>query len=61
MGGMGKTIFYFGRFAQLIGMWLLLVDLFTAGPMGPSPKLFAVGVGVFLAGWAASRATKRSS
>jgi len=58
---MGKTIFYLGRFAQLIGMWLLLVDLFTAGPMGPSPKLFAAGVGTFLAGWAVSRATKRSS
>jgi hypothetical protein len=58
---MGKTIFYVGRFAQLIGMWLLLVDLFTAGPMGPSPKLFAAGVGVFLAGWVVSRATKRSS
>jgi len=58
---MGKTIFFCGRFAQLIGMWLLLVDLFTAGPMGPSPKLFALGVGVFLAGWAVSRATKRQS
>jgi len=58
---MGKTIFYFGRVGQLIGMWLLLVDLFTAGPMGPSPKLFAAGVGVFLAGWVVTRATKRSS
>ena len=58
---MGKAFFYFGRFAQLIGMWLLLVDLFTAGPLGPSPRLFALGVGVFLAGWAVSRATKRSS
>ena len=55
------ALFYLGRFAQLIGMWLLLVDLFTAGPMGPSPKLFAVGVAVFLAGWAVSRAAKRSS
>ena len=32
-------------------MWLLLVDVVTAGPLGPNPKLFAVGVGVFLAGW----------
>jgi len=55
------ALFYIGRFAQLIGMWLLLVDLFTAGPMGPSPKLFAAGVGVFLAGWAVSRAAKRPS
>jgi len=55
------ALFYIGRFAQLIGMWLLLVDLFTAGPMGPSPKLFTAGVGVFLAGWAVSRAAKRPS
>jgi hypothetical protein len=58
---MGKTVFYIGRFAQLVGMWLLLVDLFMAGPLGPSPRLFALGVGVFLAGWAMSRATKPSS
>ena len=55
------ALFYLGRFAQLIGMWLLLVDLFTAGPLGPSPRLFALGVGVFIAGWAVSRATKRPS
>ena len=61
MGGMGKIVFYGGRFAQLVGMWLLLVDLFTAGPLGPSPRLFALGVGVFIAGWALSRSSKRSS
>jgi hypothetical protein len=55
------ALFYIGRFAQLIGMWLLLVDLFTAGPLGPSPRLFALGVGIFLAGWAVSRTTKGSS
>jgi len=44
----GKVLFYSGRFAQLIGMWLLLVDLFTAGPMGPDPRLFGAGVVVFL-------------
>jgi hypothetical protein len=54
-------VFYGGRFAQLIGMWLLLVDLFTAGPLGPNPKLFALGVGVFIAGWAVARAAKRPS
>ncbi len=58
---MGRMVFYLGRFAQLIGMWLLLVDLFTAGPLGPNPRLFALGVGVFIAGWAVSRATKRPS
>ena len=41
-----------GGSAQLLGMWLLLVDIFTAGPLGPTPKLFAAGVAVFLAGWA---------
>jgi hypothetical protein len=55
------ALYYAGRFAQLVGMWLLLVDLFTAGPLGPSPRLFALGVGVFIAGWAISRAAKRSS
>jgi hypothetical protein len=54
-----SAIFYLGRFAQLIGMWLLLVDLFTAGPLGPSPRLFALGIAVFVAGWAMSRTVKR--
>ena len=58
---MGQVVFYGGRLAQLIGMWLLLVDLFTAGPLGPSPRLFALGVGVFIAGWAVSRSAKRPS
>ena len=58
---MGKSVMYYGgRAAQLIGMWLLLVDLFVAGPLGPDPKLFAAGVAVFLAGWAATRAVKRT-
>jgi hypothetical protein len=55
------AVYYVGRFAQLVGMWLLLVDLFTAGPLGPSPRLFALGVGVFIAGWAIVRSAKRSS
>ena len=37
--------------SQLLGMWILLVDLFTAGPLGPDPTLFAWGVGAFIAGW----------
>jgi hypothetical protein len=53
-----RALFYVGRFAQLIGMWLLLVDLFTAGSMGPSPRLFAAGVVVFLAGWGVTRLTR---
>ena len=52
------TLYYLGRAAQLIGMWLLLVDVFTAGPLGPNPRLFALGVAVFLGGWAVTRAVK---
>jgi hypothetical protein len=55
---MSAAIYYLGRCAQLVGMWLLLVDIFMAGPMGPSPRLFAAGVGVFLAGWALTRARR---
>ena len=57
---MGQAFFYLGRLAQLIGMWLLLVDVFMAGPLGPSPKLFGAGVVVFLAGWGLTRAVKRT-
>jgi hypothetical protein len=39
-------------------MWLLLVDLFTAGPLGPSPRLFALGVVVFLGGWGLTKAAR---
>jgi hypothetical protein len=53
-----KALFYTGRLGQLIGMWLLLVDVFTAGPMGPDPKLFGVGVAVFVAGWGITRLTR---
>lgn len=55
---MRQALYYLGRFAQLIGMWLLLVDLFTAGPLGPDPQLFAAGTIVFLAGWAVARAVR---
>jgi hypothetical protein len=55
------AIYYLGRVAQLIGMWLLLVDLFTAGPLGPDAKLFATGVGVFLAGWGLTKTAKPRS
>jgi hypothetical protein len=40
-------------------MWILLVDVFTAGPLGPDPRLFGVGVLVFLAGWGLTRVTRR--
>jgi hypothetical protein len=53
-----KGFFYVGRLTQLLGMWLLLVDLFTAGPSGPDPRLFGAGVVVFLAGWGITRLTR---
>lgn len=52
------VLYYTGRGAQLIGMWLLLVDLATAGPLGPNPRVFAAGVAVFLAGWGLTRLTR---
>ena len=55
----GAAIFYLGRFGQIAGMWLLLVDVVTAGPMGPNPRLFGVGVAVFLAGWGLTKAISR--
>jgi hypothetical protein len=57
---MSTALYYVGRIAQLIGMWMLLVDLFTAGPLGPDPRLFAAGVGVFLAGWALVRSRREN-
>lgn len=44
-------MYYAGRGLQLIGMWILLVDVFMAGPMGPAFNLFLLGVAAFLAGW----------
>lgn len=48
---MPGVLYYFGRFLQLLGMWILLVSIFTAGPLGPSPRTFGAGVVSFLAGW----------
>jgi len=56
---MARALYYIGRFSQLIGMWLLLVDVVTAGPMGPNPRLFALGVAVFLGGWGLTRMLRR--
>ena len=46
------AIYYAGRLLQVLAMWILLVDVFVlAGPMGPPPKPFYVGVGMFIMGW----------
>ena len=55
-----QALHYLGRFGQLAGMWILLVDVFTAGPLGPNPRLFALGVAVFLAGWGLTRVAHKS-
>ena len=56
--GVRSLVYYVARLAQLIGMWLLLVDLVMAGPLGPSPRLFAAGVTIFLVGWGLLRLTR---
>jgi hypothetical protein len=53
-----RALYYIGRLAQILGMWLLLVDVFTAGPLGPDPRLFAIGVAVFVVGWGITRALR---
>ena len=56
---MGAVLYYVARGAQLLGMWILLVDIFTAGEMGPNPRMFAVGVAVFLGGWGLNKVMKK--
>jgi hypothetical protein len=43
-GPLGAALYYFGRLLQVIAMWVLLVDIFMAGPMGPQPNPFYIGV-----------------
>jgi hypothetical protein len=56
-----SAVYYLGRVGQLIGMGMLLVDIVTAGPLGPNFRLFAVGVTVFLAGWGLAHAVRRDN
>ena len=56
---MSTALYYLGRGGQLLGMWMLLIDLFTAGPLGPSPRLFAAGTIVFLVGWGLTKIKPR--
>jgi len=55
---MKQAIFYAGRLLQLFGMFELLVDIVTAGPLGPSPKIFTFGIVVFVVGWGMTRLTR---
>ena len=50
-------VWYVGRFLQVFAMWILLVDIFMAGPMGPAPNPFYLGVAMFIAGWLLVRQT----
>jgi hypothetical protein len=47
----GAAVYYVGKTLQLLAMWVLLVDIFMAGPMGPQPNPFYAGVAMFTAGW----------
>ena len=51
-------LYQIGRMLQLFGMLDLLYDIVSAGPLGPSPKIFTVGIVVFLGGWAITRLTR---
>jgi hypothetical protein len=50
-GPRGTALYYLGRLLQVIAMWVLLVDIFMAGPMGPEPKPFYIGTAMFIVGW----------
>ena len=56
---MSAVLYYVGRGVQILGMWILLVDVVTAGPLGPNARLFGVGVVAFLAGWGLTRVAGR--
>lgn len=45
------VMWYVGRVLQAFAMWILLVDVLTAGPLGPAPNPFYVGVAMFIVGW----------
>ena len=53
------AVYYLGRACQVLGMWLLAIDLFTAGPLGPSPRIFTAGIVVFVIGWGFTKLAMR--
>ena len=58
---LAAAVYYLGRLLQVIAMWVLLVDIFMAGPMGPEPNPFYAGVVMFIAGWLLVRAQAAKS
>ena len=55
---MNAVLYQFGRMLQLFGMLDLLYDIVSAGPLGPNPTIFTVGIVIFVAGWALTRLTR---
>jgi hypothetical protein len=55
---MRPILYQVGRMLQLFGMLDLLYDIVSAGPLGPSPRIFTVGIVIFVAGWALTRLTR---
>ena len=53
------VLWYVGRFLQVFAMWILLVDIFMAGPLGPQPNPFYIGVAMFIVGWLIVRQTSK--
>jgi len=60
-GAFGAALYYLGRLLQVIAMWILLVDVFTAGPMGPQPNPFYAGTALFIVGWLLVRSQTKTS
>lgn len=58
--GRPGSLYAVGRFLQLLAMSLLLLSIVTAGPLGPSPRLFGGGVAVFVIGWLIVRSRTRA-
>lgn len=58
---LAAAVWYVGRFLQVFAMWILLVDIFMAGPMGPAPNPFYIGVAMFIIGWLMVRQTSAKS
>ena len=48
---MPGRLYYVGRGLQLVGMAALLESILIAGPYGPSPRIFGLGVAAFLVGF----------
>ena len=55
---MKGALYQVGRMLQLLGMLDLLYDIVSAGPLGPSPTIFTVGIVIFVTGWALTRLTR---